>query len=272
MKFLRNLRGLLKRHYEKVLLAIALIGFIGAVWYLNEMKSKENDKIEIYNKDIGRRKAKPVPSTDVAALTTALSRATNPSSLNFSPPHNLFNPVKWQRRADGGMIKAETGNELGIKAVQIVKITPLSLTITLDSQGGSGVNMTVTLETNRAANVPQRYRGYVSTNNTVERRHSTRVFTLRDLRMPAGAEPEADIELADGTKTTVTTSKPFSRVEAYKVDLYYPPEKTSFGNLRVGDKIRVAGEDYNIVAIHPNEVVVSARSNDRQTTIRTNVP
>ena len=268
MKFLRNLSGLLKRHYEKVLLALALLGFIGAVIYLNEMKSKENDRIELYNKDIGRRKPKPVPSVDLSVLSTALSHATNPDTLNFSPPHNLFNPVKWQRKPDGTMIKAETGTELGIRAVQITKITPLHLLITLDGQGGAGVKMTLTSETNRNLAVA-RYPGYVSTNNTTERRHNSKVFTLRDLRVAADG-PEADIELVDGTKATVTAATPFRRVETYKTDLYYPPEKQSFTDRRVGDRFTVAGEIYIIVAITPTEVVVSALLNDRRTTIQNN--
>jgi hypothetical protein len=90
---------------------------------------------------------------------------------------------------------------------------------------------------------------------------------LRDLRItPEG--PEADVELADGTKATVTPSKPFTRVDGYKVDLSYPPEGQTFRDRRVGDSITIAGEKYNIVAINPNEVVVSASSNDRRTTIQ----
>jgi hypothetical protein len=267
MKFLRNISVLLGRHWEKFVLALALIGLIGAVWRLNGEKSAENEKIENYNRGITKRKPNPIPSVDVSQLSAAVAYATNPPKLDFSPPHNLFNPVKWQRRSDGTTIKAETGNELGIKAVQIAKISPLSLIITLDSQTGSGAQMSVTLETNRSVAAAQRIRGYVTTNNTVERRHNSRVFTMRDFRItPDG--PEADIELADGTKMTISPSKPFRRVEAFKVDLFYPPEKQSFPDKRVGDSFTVAGETYNIVAITPNEVVVSARSNDRRTTIQ----
>jgi hypothetical protein len=269
MKSLRNIPGLVKRHYEKVILALALIGLIGAVIYLNEMKSAENEKIEKYNQNIGKRKGKPVPSVDASALSLAMQHSTNPPALNFSPPHNLFNPVKWQKRLDGSLLKVETGREVGPQALEIVKIAPLHLTITLDQQSGSGVNMSVTQEahTNRFWRV--KMQSFLTTNNASERIHRSRVFTLRDLKvMPDG--PVADIELADGTKATVTVNKPFSRVEGYKVDLSYPPEKKNFPDRRVGDVLALAGEDYIIVAITPNEVVVSARSNDRRTTIRNN--
>jgi len=269
MKFLRNIPGLLKRHYEKVLLALTLIGLIAAVVYLNDMKSAENDKIETYNRGITKHKGKPVQSVDLSVLTTNLKRATNPPVIKFEPPHNLFNPVKWQERPDHTRIKAETGKELGVNALQIVKISPLNLIISLDSQAGSGANMSVTQEASTNRFLWARIRSYVTTNSASERVHRSRAFTLREFRLAAEG-PEAEIEMIDGTKTTITPSKPFIRVDGYKVDLTYPPENQSFKEKRVGDLLTVAGEDYIIVAITPNEVVVSARSNDRRTIIGNN--
>jgi hypothetical protein len=269
VKFLRNIPVLLKRHYEKVILALALVGLIAAVSSLYKSKNAENERIESYNRNIGKRKGKPVPSTDVSALAAAMQRATNPPSLDFSPPHNVFNPVKWQKRVDGSLLKVETGKEVGAQALEIVRIEPLRLIVTLDQQSGSGVNMSVTQEaqTNRFLRV--RIPAFITTNSVSERRHRTGVFTLRDFKVtPDG--PVAEIELADGTKANVSVNKPFTRVDGYKVDLSYPPEKKTFNDVRVGDPLVLGNEAYNIVAITPNEVVVSARSNDRRTTIRNN--
>ena len=270
MKGLRNIFGLLKRHYEKVILGLALVGLIWAVGHLNGTKSEQNKMIEDYDKGITKRKPKPIPQVDLAQLTEAMKRATKPLGLDLSPPHQLFNPVKWQQRPDGFRIKAETGKELGVNAVVIAKLSPLNLLITLDSQAGSGAQMSVTQEASTNRFLQQRLRAYVTTNNPSERVHSRgRAFTLRDYRVtPEG--PEADIELADGKMVTVTPSKPFERVEGYKADLHYPPENQAFKERRVGDSFTVAGEDYIIVAISSNEVVVSARSNDRRTPIRSN--
>ena len=74
----------------------------------------------------------------------------------------------------------------------------------------------------------------------------------------------------DAIVAKITGDKPFTRVDGYKVDLTYPPENRNLGDRRVGDVLPIAGEDYIIVAINPNEVVVSARSNNRRTTIRNN--
>lgn len=274
MKNLRNIPALVKRHYEKVILALALLVLIGAVVYLNQMKNAENEKIETYDKGITRRKPKPVQVVDVSVLGSAMAHTTNPPAVSLAPPHNLFNPVKWQQRRDGTRIKAETGTEIGVKAMQITAISPLRTQITLDSQAGSGVNMSIIQEASTNRYFRQKLPAYLTTNTPSERVHrpSRGAFSLRDLRLlPDGAE--ADIELADGTKLTVTPGKPFSRIEGYKADLSYPPEGLNFRERRVGDtNITVAGEDYIIVAITTNEVVVSARSNDRRTIIRSNAP
>jgi hypothetical protein len=269
MKFLRGIPALLKRHYEKFILALALVGLIGAVVVLNDKKSAENETIEKYNQNIKKGRGKPVPSVDVSALGTSMQHATNPPSLDFSPPHNVFNPVKWQKKPDDSLLKVETGKEVGPEALQIVRIEPLRLIITLDQQSGSGVNMSVTQEahTNKAWRV--RIPSFITTNSVSERRHRSGVFSLRDFKVtPDG--PVADIDLADGTRAAVSVNKPFTRVDGYKVDLSYPPEKKTFNDIRVGDPLVLGNESYNIVAITTNEVVVSARSNDRRTTIRNN--
>ena len=214
MKGLRNIFGLLKRHYEKVILALALLGLIGAVWNLNEMKSEDNSKIELYDKENAKRKPKPLPQVDVQQLTEMKGRATKPVGLDLSPPHQLFNPVKWQQRSDGFRIKAETGKELGINAMVITKISPLNLLITLDAAAGSGAQMSVTQEASTNRFMQQRLRAYVTTNSPSERIHArSRAFTLREYRLtPEG--PEADIELADGTSATVTTDRKSTRLNS----------------------------------------------------------
>ena len=270
MKFLGSIPDLLKRHYEKVILAFALVGLVGAVFYLNQMKSADNEKIDKYNQNIGRRKTKPISSVDISALAEAMRHATNPPSIALAPPHNLLNPVKWQMKPDKTLLKVETGREIGAQALEILKIAPLQLIITLDQQSGSGVSMSVTQEGHTNRLWRGKMQSFLTTNTVSERRHRSGVFTLRDFQVtPEG--PVAEIEFTDGTKANVAPSKPFTRVDGYKADLKYPPEpRIALADQRVGDKLTLTGEDYIIVAINSNEVVVSARSNDRRTTIRNN--
>ena len=88
---------------------------------------------------------------------------------------------------------------------------------------------------------------------------------------PASNPTGVVVELNDtGEQITLTKDKAFSRVDGYMADLRYPPETKFFLNRRVGDRISIAGEEYNIVAISENEVVLSARSNGKKYTIRYN--
>lgn len=265
MDYLRKIGDLLRRHYEKVILAVALIGLVYAVIHLNGQKEQEDEKIRDYNRKMLKRKTKEVPSVNLAEFSRALQNATNPPSLDFGLPHNLFNPVKWQRRPDGTIIKIETGTEVGPNALRIARVTPLSTIITVEKMSGSGLLMNVTQEASTNVYLRRRLQSYVTTNQM----DRTKLFTLRSIG-GTPENPQAIIELTSGERMTITGDKPFSRVDGYKADLTYPPENRNLGDRRVGDVLTIAGEDYIIVAITPNEVVVSARSNNRRTTIRNN--
>lgn len=265
MDLFRKIGALIVRHYEKVLLGVALIGLVYAVIHLYSTKQAEEEKISTYDRGISKKKTKEVPAVDMNALSQTLSSATNPPDVNLSLPHNVFNPVKWQRRPDGTIIKIEKGTEVGPNALQIASIAPLQTVITLDKPAGSGLNMSVLQEASTNVGFRRKLQSFVTT-NAADR---TRFFTLREIRGSA-EQPEAVVELATGDRVTVTPEKPFTRVDGFKVDLTYPPENRSFNDKRVGDVLALAGEDYIIVAITQNEVVVSARSNNRRTTIRNN--
>jgi Lhr-like helicase len=59
-------------------------------------------------------------------------------------------------------------------------------------------------------------------------------------------------------------------VDGHLADLRYPPENRNWSNRREGDRLTFGGEEYNIVAINENEVVLSARSG-KKTTVRMSV-
>jgi hypothetical protein len=264
MSFLRNMGPLFVRHYEKVIVALALIGFLGAVVYLYGVRQAEAEKINAYDRDFRTRKGKPVPSVDLAEFSGALNKAKNPPVLDFGLPHNLFNPVKWQKKPDGTILKIEKGTEVGAAAMKIAKVEPLRTLITIDRAASGGLYMSAVQEasTNRALWI-KRQPQYLSTNQ----QHATKIFTLREIGGTL-EKPEANIELASGDKLTVAADKPYEKVEGFKVDLQYPPENKNFPDQRVGSKLTLGGEDYIIVAITENEVVVSASSINRRTTIR----
>jgi len=56
-------------------------------------------------------------------------------------------------------------------------------------------------------------------------------------------------------------------VDAYIAALKYSPEGKNWQDQRVGDDLKFAGDDYIVVAINQNEVVLSAKSNQKKTTL-----
>ena len=66
----------------------------------------------------------------------------------------------------------------------------------------------------------------------------------------------------------ITREQPFRRIEGYMVDLKYAPESKTWAARRVGAQLNFNGEEYNIVAITENEVVLSAKSNSKKWTIK----
>ncbi len=66
----------------------------------------------------------------------------------------------------------------------------------------------------------------------------------------------------------MSKDQPFRRIDGYMVDLKYAPENKTWTNRRVGASLSFNGEDYNIVAITENEVVLSAKSNQKKWTVK----
>jgi hypothetical protein len=82
------------------------------------------------------------------------------------------------------------------------------------------------------------------------------------------------LELLDtGEKVTLTKQSkevPYKRIDGYAADVSYPPEKFTRKNQRVGEMLKFNNEDYKIVAINPNELILSANSNQKKWTIKSN--
>jgi hypothetical protein len=254
-----------RQHYEKLILSVILLGLAGAVWYLNEASKLEEEKIQKFLQEITKRQNKPIKQLDVAEYEEALRRAQTPPVLNFALPHNLFNPVKWQRRPNGELLKVQTGDEVGWPQMAISKVTALKLTISMMKTSTSNY---CTLGFTRESAPPPRNRlqqKYFTLNSTNKIDELT--FVLKELKgFPDN--PEATLELLNtGEKVTITANKPFEKVEAYEADLKYMVNGQTFNFLREGSTIRFLGEAYNIVSVGPNEVVASG-SNNRKYPVR----
>jgi len=258
----------LKKNYEKVLLGVVLLGLAVAVVFLLLKIPSEKQKLYDMRTQLLQPKVKPLPDLNLTLADEALKRMAAPTLVDFSAPNRLFNPMPWQKAADGHLIRADTTN-LGPNAVRITKVMPLDLILTLDSVTvlDTGTRYVIGIE-NEAATDP-RERSHRQKYCSVGTKNET--FTLRDVKGVPGDTTNATVVLElNDTRQRVEVSKehPFRRIDGYMVDLKYAPENKTWPSRRVGAQLYLNGEEYNIVAITENEVVLSAKSNQKKWTVK----
>jgi len=259
----------IKKHWEKVLLGVVLVGLAVAVAFLPLKIAAEKQTLQEVRDRILNPQVKPLPAVTLTENEALLKRAEAPLVLDFSTGHRLFNPVLWQKRPDGTFIKVASGNEVGPAALVPLKTVPLFTILSLDtvSTNETGVRYAVGLERQAAAKAADRRKRqlYVSVNTKTE------FFLLREVKGQAENPESLTIEWNETSEQAqIAKDKPFRRVDGYLADLRYPPENRTWTARREGDKITFGGEEYNIVAINENEVVLSARSG-KKTTVRMSV-
>jgi hypothetical protein len=100
----------------------------------------------------------------------------------------------------------------------------------------------------------------------------TEFFVLKEVKGAPDNPTEFVIELSGDPKVTgsLTKDAPFKQVEGYVVDLKYPPENLSFNGKRLNDSVAFGGDDYNIVDIVPDGIVLSSRSSTKRILIKYN--
>jgi hypothetical protein len=271
MEYLRNIPALLRDHYEKVILGLALLALGLAGLLLANEKAKEEEALKAFaTKLIARKPIRYIP-TDMKPYLVSLEKGTNPVSVNFTPPHKLFNPVNWYRQPDGNLLKAVKGNEVGVDAMVVTKITPLHFQLNWEKMPGE-TDTSFYIGVVREASTNLSYRkkslAYVSAGSPKERTGS---YAFKEIKgMPD--KPEVTLELLDtNERVTLTKEAPvFQRVDGYKVDLSYPPEKKTFPEKRLNDFIILAGETNSIIAIAADEVILLNQSNNKRTPLKYN--
>ena len=90
-----------KNHYEKVLFGAVLIGLAVAAALLPIKISSEKDKLKQLTESVTHPAVKPLTNVDLSPVEAVLKRAAAPATIVFAPPQKLFNPLPWQKAADG---------------------------------------------------------------------------------------------------------------------------------------------------------------------------
>ncbi|HEX3626035.1 MAG TPA: hypothetical protein VH280_11485 [Verrucomicrobiae bacterium] len=256
----------LKKHYEKVLLGGVLLGLFVALLYLPFAIARNRQELEEIVNSVIQTKPKPLEPLDMSQQDAALSRVQSPFTLDFESTNRLFNPLKWQKATDGHWIENRTGNDLGPGALKVVKISPLYYILRLDSvepanQFGAA-RYVISIERQDAPIAPQRRprKHYLSAGD------KDAELSLISATGPID-DPKLLLQTSSGEQVTVKKNKSFQEVTGYAADLKYPPLNKQWYDQRINAILNLSGEDYKVVVIDQNEVVISAQANQKRTTV-----
>ena len=256
-----------KKHYEKILLSVVLLGLVGALVFLPFLIISDQDTQQRMKEGIIHVKVAPLPALDLTRETNVFERLQSPYKLDFSTTNKLFNPLQWQKRADGTLVPVKPGL-IGQDAAVVTKITPLSLILTLDSIETNEFGARYVISMERQAAVWPAQRGKRQHYASVGEKNET--FTIVDVNGSPDnpAQLKLILQLTDvGERATLSKDKPFSRIDGYSADLKYDPEGKKWQGQRVGADLKFAGDDNIIVAINQDTVILLARSNQKKTAL-----
>jgi hypothetical protein len=261
----------IKKNYEKVLLGAVLLGLVGFLLFGQVIVAREKQAMEDLTSGIIRATPKPLPALDMSREEAILNRVQSSFQLDFETTNRLFNTMQWQREPNGRIIKISNGSEVGPRALKVASIRPLNFILRFDSfepasQSGGPARYLLIIEHEGGANQLER-RGKKHYLSPGQKEQSKEPLLLLSVSGPPD-KPVLAVEILEtGEKVTVTLDKPFQEVESYEADLTYPPETRHWNSQRVGATLKFGNNNYNIVVIDQNEVVISAESNQKRTTL-----
>ena len=257
----------IKKNYEKVLLGAVLLGLVVSLLLGQAIIQHDKDALTQIVNGIIHGTPKALQALPMSREEDSLNRVQGPYQLDFETTNRLFNTMQWQRTPNGRVIKISNGNEVGERALKVMNIRPLDFVLKFESfepaSQSSPARYQVTVEHDGATN-PMERRPKKHFLSPGEKEQS---LSLLSVSGPANS-PVLTIQILEtGEKVTVTMDKPFHEVESYQADLTYPPENKHWNNQRVGATLKFYNNNYNVVVIDQNEVVISAESNQKRTTL-----
>lgn len=261
-----------KKHYEKILLTVVLMGLVGALVFLPVLIRRDQDEVDQMTTAVINPPIKPLSALDLTRQSNAFERLQSPYSLDFSTTNKLFNPLQWQKKADGSVVPVKLGT-IGPEAAVVTRTYPLYTIITLDAVETNAID-TNDVATRYVMSVERQ--AAPQPGQRVKRQHYASIaekvdaFTIRSVKgsLDNPAQLELTVQLADtGEQATISKDKPFRRVDGYSADLKYDPEGKKWQAQRLGADLKFNADDYIIVAIDQNSVILLARSNQKKTTL-----
>ena len=255
----------LKKHYEKLILSVVLLGLAAVAATLPLKVNQEKQREEERKQSLLSPTVKPFPPVDLATNKAILEKVKTPIRFDIAGKHNLFNPVPWIEKPNGELVKVE-GNA-GMDALQVTEIHPLHMVISFDEViPTSGPNNTteykyqVTVIREGASSNPKQSRA-MSVGLT-----AGGVGTLKDVQGPPENPSALVLVLPDRTQITISKEKPFSKIIAYAADLTCPLPPLDKKMAKIGDPLSFGGDFYKVRVVDENSVTLQDQKTQKQFT------
>jgi hypothetical protein len=261
----------LKRHYEKIVLSVVLLLLTGAAGYLIFEVNRTRGELQAKERTINEGSPKKLKPIDATRYQKLLERGTTVELADLGKVHHVFNPVTWVRKPNGDIIKVQSGNEIGLRAVVVTKISTLNLVLDMVVTG-TPEKPTYSVGLTREHAVLPANRKRITRTATVGNKSTIEPGLAITLKEVKGTYPDVElvIDLVTGEETqTVTLAKGrgFTKPMVYLVDLRYPPDNVSYQGKREGEKVPIAGDDVLIQSLKRNEVTLVIPTSQMRVTI-----
>lgn len=264
----------LKQHYEKILLGLALFGVVGAVAAMFVMVAKEKDDLQSLRDSLIKKPVKELAfPAEFGSDTAFIDSFPQVHQLDFSSKNKLFNPVLWVKASDGKPMELPDPVDL-LRQLQVTNATPLYFELTLTKVDATDSGIAYGIMVDHQAEGGKRGPYFVAMGQRKDytmaggKKYS---FTIVSTNNGTVDEPKLTLQLNDSNdRITLTKESPHKEVEGYMIDLRLDSIKLNRTHLHVGSSLAINGDDYTIAAITQNEVTLSAKSNNKKTTIQYN--
>jgi len=249
----------LKKHYEKIILSVVLLVVAAAAFWLTQTVSQVQESLEQQLQTRVRGNKKQLQPVDLTNALAAVQQISKPVVLDLSGEHNVFNPIRWIRGADG-VPKPDPRRDLNT-ALKLLITRPLNLSITYLSPTGIGdpYRYEFRIEQQHAKKLSDRRPVTLSLTEGTK----NNFFRLHEVHGAKDTSGEVVIELVSGDRVTLAKDKPFEKVMGYQADVRF--ENRDFKSKRADENLVLTGTTYKIVAIAKDELVVSAPNGIRTT-------
>ncbi len=268
----------LKNHYEKIVLSLVLIGLAAVGVWLALQAMAFRGTIEATN----ALQPQPSPPGGIAETNQffeALTNSKTPRRVDFDGDHKIFNPEKILKNPRTRMVLP--ANDLGPKAIEVLKIRPLYLRTKLEMKKVRD-RITINLHYLSEFEAGRYATRWNRTSLKAEKkiRMSSPLARMRQMQMLVNSvnmTPETPEQMSAELEFTIGAGLPQiivlkgeeeSKIALeYEADLHYPPdpENDEFKNVRKDKPLVFGGDTNTVMQVSSNAITLRALSNFKRT-------